>query len=142
MKVVIAGGTGFLGSPLARHMRGEARGSRAHTIADVRRSHDPGTGSPATVSAGLPMARPVHGLHASRLNAIVNLSGDALDRGRWTPAQTRLRDGRILATRSPARDPQPATAGRARERSGVDYYASSGARPPNRPHPDRFPRAL
>ena len=96
--------------------------------------HDPGTGVPGITRVGWtadgktgPWAA-----HLEAADAIVNLSGDALDRGRWTPQRkARLRDGRILATRSlaaailsAAKPPAVFVSG-----SGVDYYASSNSGP-------------
>lgn len=136
MKVVIAGGTGFLGSPLA-----EAYAEEGHEVLVLTRSlmsgdsrHDPGTGVPGITRVGW-TADGKTGSWAARLeaaDAIVNLSGDALDRGRWTPQRkARLRDGRILATRSlaaailsAAKPPAVFVSG-----SGVDYYASSNSGP-------------
>ena len=136
MKVVIAGGTGFLGSPLA-----EAYAEEGHEVLVLTRSlmsgdsrHDPGTGVPGITRVGW-TADGKTGSWAARLeaaDAIVNLSGDALDRGRWTPQRkARLRDGRILATRSlaaailsAAKPPAVFVSG-----SGVDYYASSNSVP-------------
>ena len=136
MKVVIAGGTGFLGSPLA-----EAYAEEGHEVLVLTRSlmsgdsrHDPGTGVPGITRVGWSPDGKT-GSWAARLeaaDAIVNLSGDALDRGRWTPQRkARLRDGRILATRSlaaailsAAKPPAVLVSG-----SGVDYYASSNGVP-------------
>ena len=105
MKVVIAGGTGFLGSPLA-----EAYAEEGHEVLVLTRSlmsgdsrHDPGTGVPGITRVGWTADGKTGSwaAHLEAADAIVNLSGDALDRGRWTPQRkARLRDGRILATRS------------------------------------------
>jgi len=85
MKVVIAGGTGFLGSPLA-----EAYAEEGHEVLVLTRSlmsgdsrHDPGTGVPGITRVGwTPDGKT--GSWAARLeaaDAIVNLPDDALDRG-------------------------------------------------------------
>jgi uncharacterized protein (TIGR01777 family) len=132
MKVVIAGGTGFLGAPLA-----EAYAEEGHEVLVLTRSlmsgdsrHDPGTGVPGITRIGwAPDGKT--GSWAARLDgvdAVVNLAGEGLDRKRWTPQRkARLRDSRILATRSltaailsAAKPPTVFVSG-----SGVDYYASS-----------------
>jgi uncharacterized protein (TIGR01777 family) len=136
MKVVIAGGTGFLGSPLA-----ETYADEGHEVLVLTRSlmsgdsrHDPGTGVPGITRVGwTPDGKA--GTWAARLDgadAIVNLSGESLDRNRWTPQRkARLRDSRILATRSlaaailgAARPPSVFVSG-----SGIDYYANSNSTP-------------
>jgi uncharacterized protein (TIGR01777 family) len=105
MKVVIAGGSGFLGAPLA-----EAYAEEGHEVLVLTRSlmsgdsrHDPGTGVPGITRVGWtpdgkigPWAATLDGA-----DALVNLAGESLDRGRWSPQRkARLRDSRILATRS------------------------------------------
>jgi uncharacterized protein len=136
MKVVIAGGTGFLGAPLA-----EAYAEEGHEVLVLTRSlmsgdcrHDPGTGVPGITRLGWtpdgktgPWAAKLEGA-----DAVVNLSGESLDRCRWTPQRkAQLRDSRILATRSlatailgAAKPPSVLVSG-----SGVDYYASSSSTP-------------
>lgn len=88
MKVVLAGGSGFLGSALNDALR--ARGDE--TIVLSRRSHvrwEPNG------SIG-PWAVVVDGA-----DAIVNLAGEPLPERRWTRAhKQRLFDSRVLATRS------------------------------------------
>ena len=105
MKVVIAGGSGFLGSPLA-----EAYAEEGHDVRVLTRSltpgesrHDPGTGVPGITRVGWtadgqrPMGRRARG--RGRHRSIC--PGSRIDRGRWTPQRkARLRDSRILATRS------------------------------------------
>ena len=135
MKIIIAGGTGFLGSPLAEMYAEEGHDVRVLTRSlmsgDTR--HDPGTGVPGITRVGWkpdgnsgPWAPVLDGA-----DAVINLSGESLAARRWTPVRkAKLRDSRLLATRSLA------TAVRAAHvppavfisGSGVDYYESSDGR--------------
>lgn len=105
MRIVIAGGTGFLGSPLA-----ETYGEEGHDVRVLTRSlragesrHDPGTGAPGVTRVGWtpdgqsgPWASAIDGA-----DAVVNLAGESLDSKRWTPRQKMaLRESRVLPTRS------------------------------------------
>ena len=105
MRIVIAGGTGFLGSSLA-----ETYGEEGHDVRVLTRSlkagesrHDPGTGVPGVTQVGWapdgqsgPWASAIDGS-----DVVVNLAGESLDARRWTPRQkTVLRDSRVLPTRS------------------------------------------
>lgn len=92
MKVVVAGGTGFLGTPLVSQLR--TSGNEVFVL--TRRSAGPGqiTWSPDG-TAGL-WAEAVDGA-----DAVINLAGESIAGHRWTPAQkARIRDSRIHATRS------------------------------------------
>jgi uncharacterized protein (TIGR01777 family) len=136
MKVVIAGGSGFLGSPLA-----EAYAEEGHEVLVLTRSlmsgdsrHDPGTGVPGITRVGwAPDGKP--GAWSARLDgadAVVNLSGEPLDRKRWRPQRkVQLRDSRILPTRSLAASilASPAPPAVLISASGIDYYARNGERP-------------
>jgi uncharacterized protein len=105
MRIVIAGGTGFLGSPLA-----EVYAEEGHDVRVLTRSlpagesrHEPGTGVPGITSVGWspdgqsgPWAAVLEGA-----DALVNLSGAPLADKRWSPARKAvLRDSRILPARS------------------------------------------
>ena len=105
MRIVIAGGTGFLGSPL-----GEVYAEEGHDVRVLTRGlpvgesrHDPGTGVPGITRVGW---RPdgQSGPWASALdgaNAVVNLAGEGIGDKRWTPQRKALiRDSRIIPTRS------------------------------------------
>ncbi len=96
--------------------------------------HDPGTGVPGITRVGWAPDGKV-GSWSGRLegaDAVVNLSGEPLDRKRWTPQRkVRLRDSRLLPTRSlvsailaSAAKPAVFVSG-----SGVDYYANTGKTP-------------
>ena len=136
MKIVIAGGTGFLGSPLAEMYAEEGHDvrvlSRGLMSGDTR--HDPGTGVPGVTRVGWkadgksgPWAAALEDAHA-----LINLAGDSIAGKRWTPQRkAQLRDSRILATRSLAvalkaasRPPGVFISG-----SAVGYYGASGDEP-------------
>jgi uncharacterized protein len=105
MRIIIAGGTGFLGSPLA-----EMYAEEGHDVRVLTRSvepgvtrHDPGTGVPGITRVGW-AADGATGPWAATLegaDAVINLSGESLASRRWSEAaKKRLRDSRLLATRS------------------------------------------
>jgi hypothetical protein len=136
MKVVIAGGTGFLGAPLA-----EAYAEEGHEVLVLTRSlpsgvrrHDPGTGVPGITRVGWapdgatgPWAAALAGV-----GAVINVAGEPLDRGRWSPQRKAvLRDSRILATRSLAAAIANASVapGVFVSSSGVGYYGDTGDAP-------------
>jgi uncharacterized protein len=105
MRIVIAGGTGFLGSPLA-----EVYAEEGHDVRVLSRSlppgasrHEPGTGMPGITSVGWnpdgrsgPWAAAIDGA-----DAVVNLAGESIAGKRWSAARkAALRDSRLLSTRS------------------------------------------
>ena len=105
MKVVIAGGTGFLGNPLAW-----AWAEESHDVRVLTRSlpagvaqHESGTGKPGITRIGWTPdghAGSV-GKELDGAAALINLAGEAIGGGRWSPARKQaLRDSRLLATRS------------------------------------------
>jgi uncharacterized protein (TIGR01777 family) len=136
MRIVIAGGTGFLGSPLA-----EVYAEEGHDVRVLTRSlppgdsrHEPGTGKPGVTHVGWrpdgasgPWATVVDGA-----DAVINLAGASIAERRWTPQRkAELRDSRIIPTKSLAaaiRDaavpPRAFISG-----SGVNYYGNSGDQP-------------
>ena len=136
MKIVIAGGSGFLGGPLA-----EVYAEEGHEVIVLTRSlapgesrHDSGTGVPGITRLGWsadgrigPWATVVEGV-----DAVINLAGEAIDKGRWTPQRkAQLRDSRTLATRSLAASilaaavpPKAFVSG-----SAVGYYGDTGDQP-------------
>ncbi len=133
MRIVIAGGTGFLGSPLA-----EAYAEEGHDVRVLTRSlppgesrHESGTGVPGITRVGwkpdghrgAPQADVVNGA-----DAVINLAGASIGDTRWTPQRkAELRDSRIVATRSLAvairETPSPPAV--FISASGIDYYGSS-----------------
>lgn len=126
MKIVIAGGTGFLGRPLAETL---ARDGHAVTI--LTRSHRRLTSIRGlTLIAWLPDG--TAGTWAAALEgaaAVVNLAGESIAGGRWTAARKRrILESRVLATRSlvaairRAPPPRPALI----SGSAVGYYGPRG----------------
>ena len=136
MKVVIAGGSGFLGSPLAWAWAEEGYDVRVLTRGLVagQAQHESGTGKPGITRVGWePDGRP--GQLARELEgaaAVINLAGASIAGARWTAARKQLlRDSRILATKSlaaafaeAAQPPPTFISG-----SGVGYYGDRGAEP-------------
>jgi uncharacterized protein (TIGR01777 family) len=127
MRIVIAGGTGFLGRPL-----GEALARDGHEIVALSRHAPPNgteTAQPSHVSwtpdgrVG-PWASVIDGA-----GAIVNLAGESIAARRWSGAQKRrILDSRVLATQSlvgaingAARPPAVFVSG-----SAVGYYGPLG----------------
>jgi uncharacterized protein len=105
MRIVIAGGTGFLGSPLAEVYAEEGHDVRVLTrgLAPGQSRHEPGTGMPGITSVGWspdgqsgPWAEAIDGA-----DAVVNLAGESIAGKRWSPQRkAALRDSRIIPTRS------------------------------------------
>jgi uncharacterized protein (TIGR01777 family) len=120
MTIVIAGGTGFLGTALQQHLRGAGHGVR---ILSRRRTPDPDTIEWNPDGSAGAWARSLDGA-----DAVVNLSGAGLADGRWTAARkTVLRNSRVQSTRSlveairkVSRPPALINA------SGVGYYGDRG----------------
>lgn len=98
MSIVIAGGSGFLGTPLARALAADG-----HDVAILTRQRSAAPPQPRISmvpwtpdgSAGS-WAHIVNGA-----TAVINLSGESIAAKRWSAAQKlKLRDSRVLATRS------------------------------------------
>jgi uncharacterized protein len=136
MKIVIAGGSGFLGSPLAEMYAEDSHDVRVLTrsLPSGETRHDPGTGVPGISRVGW-TADGSSGPWASALedaDAVINLAGESLAAKRWSPAtKQRLRDSRLLATRSLAAailgatvPPRVLISG-----SAIGYYGPSGNQP-------------
>lgn len=104
MKIVIAGGTGFLGKRLT-----EALAARGHQVVVLTRrpertppwtfNTEPGR---VRVAAWTPDGTiGGWGTVMEEAGAVINLAGESIGEGRWTPARKQaLRDSRLLATRS------------------------------------------
>ena len=99
MKVVIAGGSGFLGSALARALAGEG-----HDVAILTRHPAPNAPSVPRVSMVSWSPDGHSGAWAHVIDgatAVINLAGESIAAKRWSTAQKqKLRDSRLLATRS------------------------------------------
>lgn len=99
MRIIIAGGSGFLGTALATHL---AAGN--HQV--VMLSRQPRSTNPSLPRAAYePWSPNGHsGSWAKVLDnadAVVNLAGESIAAKRWSPAQKqKIRDSRLLATRS------------------------------------------
>ena len=100
MRVLVSGGSGFIGVPLCRMLRGSG-----HAVTVVSRDPDH-TGDDAIGWDDVPRA-------VAATDAIVNLAGEPIAARRWTGAQKRrIRESRIEATRTlvgaaAATDPRP-----------------------------------
>jgi uncharacterized protein (TIGR01777 family) len=136
MRIVIAGGTGFLGSPLAEVYAEEGHDVRVLTRAlpPGESRHDPGTGVPGVTRVGWnpdgsagPWAAALDGA-----DAVINLAGEGIGAKRWTPQRKALLfDSRVAPTRSlvagiasTVRRPPVFISG-----SAVGYYGPSGGEP-------------
>jgi hypothetical protein len=105
MRIVIAGGTGFLGSPLAEVYAEEGHDVRLLTrsLAPGDSRHESGTGVPGITRVGWnpdghsgPWRTSIDGC-----DAVINLAGETIGENRWTPARKALlRDSRLRPTRS------------------------------------------
>jgi hypothetical protein len=124
MGVIIAGGTGFLGQKLSARLSGEGHQVQiltrrpAATPNQITWNPD---GSPGELSQ-----------HLDGADAVVNLSGENLAEGRWTPARkAQLHSSRVLPTRTLvramdqcARPPKVFVSA-----SAVGYYGPRGDEP-------------
>lgn len=133
MRIVIAGGTGFLGSPLAEVYAEDGHDVRVLTrsLAPGQSRHESGTGVPGITRVGWqpdgrsgPWASAIDGA-----DAVINLAGESIGSKRWTPQRkAQLRDSRILPTRSltaaiaAAAAPPPVFV----SSSAIGYYGAAG----------------
>lgn len=94
MKIVVAGGSGFIGEPLVERLL--ARGDDVAVL----------TRDPARVKAGRPVQWDAQSQGAwseevASADAVINLAGENVGEGRWTEARKRqLIDSRLNATRA------------------------------------------
>ena len=131
MRIVIAGGTGFLGSPLAEVYAEEGHDVRVltRTLPPGQARHEPGTGKPGVTHVGWrpdgpdgPWAATIDGA-----DAVINLAGASIADRRWTPQRkAELRDSRIVPTRSLATAIQAASSPPRVliSSSGVNFYGT------------------
>lgn len=123
MRIVVAGGTGFLGRPLVERLERDGHEVRVlsrRPAAARDRAWTP-DGSVGPWAAALDGA-----------DAVVNLAGESIAEGRWTAARKlQIRESRIRATRSlvaaiqqAARKPEVFLSG-----SAVGYYGPRGEEP-------------
>lgn len=125
MNIVIAGGTGFLGSALTSAL--DRAGHQCVVL--TRRA---GTDSPGHARAAVwrpdGTATGAWAREIENADAVINLSGEPLPAKRWTPAQkAKLVSSRVLPTRSlvAAMAAAPAGARVLLNASGIAYYADS-----------------
>lgn len=126
MKIVIAGGSGFLGTALTRELANNGHEVLILTRQEPRRERLAGvTDVPWTPNGQRgPWASTLDGA-----DAVVNLAGESIAAKRWSPAQKqKLRQSRLLATRSlttaireSGRPPRVLLSG-----SAVGYYGDRG----------------
>jgi uncharacterized protein len=120
MKVIVTGGTGFLGTPLVVQLRAEGN----DVVVLTRGRAAPGQITWLPDGTMGPWAKAIEGA-----DAVINLAGESIAGHRWTTAhKARIRDSRILATRSivaaiHGAGRKPATLVNA---SAVGYYGSRG----------------
>jgi uncharacterized protein (TIGR01777 family) len=126
MRLVVTGGTGFLGRPLTMRLR--ASGHDVTTL--TRRANGRSGGREVEWHPSAALGGWVSELEGA--DAVINLAGEPLAQGRWTAARKqRLRDSRLNATRSIV-----GALERSRRRpaalisaSAVGYYGPRGAEP-------------
>ena len=134
MRVVIAGGGGFLGSPLAWAWAEEGHDVRVLTrgLAAGQAQHESGTGRPGITRVGWEpdgragqLAREFDGA-----TAVINLAGTSIAGGRWTAARKNaIRESRIRATQSLAAAfaESPSPPATFISASGAGYYGDRGS---------------
>jgi uncharacterized protein (TIGR01777 family) len=122
--IVIAGGSGFLGQKLARRMAKDGHQVRILTRRQSQ-SSDQITWQPDGTAGAL-------AVHLNGVDAVINLAGENLAGGRWSPERKELlRSSRVLPTRTLARaiaqcHTPPKTFVSA---SGAGYYGPRGDEP-------------
>ena len=120
MKVVVTGGTGFLGTPLVAQLR-----TAGHDVVVLTRGRAaPGQVTWLADGTVGPWATAIDGA-----DAVINLAGESIAGRRWTAAhKARIRDSRILATRSIVAAIHAAARKTATllNASAVGYYGSRG----------------
>jgi uncharacterized protein (TIGR01777 family) len=134
MKLVIAGGSGFLGNALAWAWAEEGHDVRVLTrsLSPGQARHESGTGTPGITNVGWNPDGQQGGLAAEvdGASAVINLAGASVNGGRWNAVRKQaLRDSRVLSTGSlaagiaAAASPPPVFV----SGSGVGYYGDRGS---------------
>src|SRR5690349_21312599 len=105
MKIVVAGGTGFLGSPLCEGWAEEGHDVRVLTrsLSPGQSQHESGTGGPGITKVGWKPAGSAGSVSSliDGASAVVNLAGESIGTGRWTTSRKKaLRESRTLTTKS------------------------------------------
>ena len=124
MKVVVTGGTGFLGEPLV-----EALGRDAHDVVVLTRGRPRSAGDvqwrPSDAGGG--WVRAFEGA-----GAVINLAGEPIAAGRWTAVRKRaIRESRVEATRAVVAALRQAGTQDVALLSGsaIGYYGTTGDEP-------------
>jgi uncharacterized protein (TIGR01777 family) len=124
MRIVIAGGTGFLGRPLTL-----ALANAGHAVVVLSRSGDRRAGGSGSVAWTPDGSTGAWAAAIDGADAVINLAGESIAGKRWSAAQKqRILDSRVLATRSLAQAIQGAARPPAVFVSGsaVGYYGPRG----------------
>ncbi len=133
-RIVIAGGTGFLGTPLAETYAEDGHDVRVLTrrLPPGMERHESGTGMPGVTSVGWTTdgGNPSLAAVVDDADAVINLAGESIGDRRWTAQRkAQLRNSRLMATRSlvdaiadASRPPRVLISA-----SGVGYYGPSGS---------------
>ncbi len=128
MRIVVAGGSGFLGSALVRRLHADG-----HTVTILaRRPRGPHDLAWTPDRVAGPWVEAV-----ADAEAVINLAGEPIERGRWTAARKAgIRDSRLRATRAivSAMQAQRAAPQRAARpvllnASAIGYYGPHGSEP-------------
>lgn len=129
MKILLAGGTGFLGRPLRRAL---ASGGHDVVVLTRRPATADAFGRMVTWRPGAPVASAEWAAELEDTDVVINLAGEGIADKRWTSARKQaLRDSRITSTRAlvtaigaATRRPSVFISG-----SAIGYYGSTGNRP-------------
>lgn len=121
MRIVIAGGTGFLGRPLVRALKAEG-----HSVVSLTRA----SASAPDMASWLPDGSAGEwARHFDGADGVINLAGESIGGGLWTRARKdRIRESRVLATRSVVAAMQRASRPPRflLNASGIGYYGTRG----------------
>jgi uncharacterized protein (TIGR01777 family) len=134
MRIIVAGGTGFLGAPLCGAWADEGHDVRVLTrsLAPGRSQHEPGTGVPGVTRVGWQPDGASDGLAdlVDAADAVINLAGESIGAGRWNAARKRaIADSRLGPTRTLVRAIASARTPPAVfiTNSAVGYYGDRGS---------------
>ena len=122
MRILVAGGSGFLGTALGDNLRRD--GHQVSNLTRTPRHHQDLAWSPQSGASAIPAI--------NEADVIVNLAGESIAGRRWTAARkAAIRGSRVAATRAlaaairSARRPPPVFI----SASGIDIYDAGGSEP-------------